>query len=591
MDAPSINFIAIIAAATVPFVLSILSVFSSKTRVREIEGYFLYDRQLDIDSFLKTTIGYSLQVASVALLFYWTFTNGPAGSLAVALAWTAGYLLLARVVGRGKLNAFLLNKSAETVHGFIGERTAAPSKRLVKLSILAVAFASIIGLGGTMMTEVDYSTQFFLSSVGVTSGTIGSRLVIELVIIIFIAIYVLWGGYKASVFTDRYQVPIAYVAFSIFGFGEAAQAKHLGPGHGISLVVSIMGILLAILFVRRIKLLLQVSPDDSRDMLTALLTFVPILVLAGAVLFYLRQVPGQWSITALWGQIWQNNNSFLGFGVWGFLALMFANGVWQFIDISGFQRLQSLDKEELATNIQKIAKTIKYTGIEAGIGWALIIFTAVILRMIGLTNDNFLIPLSSDLSAMFLVPIFIFTVSVYMHSTIACFMSALSYISYYDIVPKIINIKALEPRLDVRLGAARVTTALVVAVLFFLYVVLRTVVPEEAIPAVLFGIYAFQITIMPSAILALFFPSVRLHPSAIIGSISVGMVIALISAVYKEAWPIFGTLGMDENSWTVIPPLASALTACLVYASIHQAIWLWRARRAWLWKARKTRRV
>jgi len=98
--------IAILIAATLPLVASILSAFSSRTRVVDTEDYFLFDRSLDIDSFLKTTIGYSLQVASIALFFYWSFNFGLLGSLVDVLRGRADICFWPRSSAMGSSTIF-----------------------------------------------------------------------------------------------------------------------------------------------------------------------------------------------------------------------------------------------------------------------------------------------------------------------------------------------------------------------------------------------------------------------------------------------------------------------------------------------------
>jgi hypothetical protein len=583
-------------AATLPFVVSILSTFSPSTRVKDIEGYFLFDRELDIDGFLKSTIGYSLQVASITLFFYWTFQSGILGSAVVCLAWASGYWLMSAFVMRGKLNSFLGSgrrdvQTTETIHGFIGARTKTHSGRLRYWAVLAVSLASVIGLGGTMMAEIDYSTQFFMSAAQVTSTEL-LRVVIEFSVVVFTVLYVLWGGYKSSVFTDRFQTPIAYVAFSVFGFAVAATAKGTTVA-GLGLIILVMAMLFAVLLWRRFNTLRRFH--DVWGQLTAALTFVPILIFAGAVLVYLSPTwktpltTGLWNIHALAPILFPPTSTFLGFGIWGTIALVFANGVWQFIDISSLQRLQSLDKKQVDQHRSNVANAIWNIGLEAGVGWLLISLTAILMRSVALTNDNFISSLlnTRDQAYAFVVPVFVLTVVIYMLSTISGFISALSYISYYDIVPSFLRqsniISEAAVSSHTRLQAARVTTLFVIGGIFIFYLLLRLVVPGDQIANVLYAIYAFQIAILPNAFVALFFTRLRIDPVASILSVIAGIYIAGVTAINPSYWTILRFVGMDSVSWGVFPPLASALVASATYfvvASIMAPYWAVRSNRA-----------
>jgi len=596
-------FDAILIAATLPLVVSILSAFSARTRVKDIDGYFLYDRSLDIDSFLKTTVGYSLQVASIALFFYWTFTYGIVGSILVCIAWSGGYFMMAAAVKSGLLNDFLGTSlvGTETIHGFIGDRMRPSSVFWKKTAILSVSLASVLGLGGTMMAEIDYSSQFFVGSLQLQNVTDVVRIAIQGAVLGFTVLYVLWGGYKSAVYTDRFQVPVAYVAFSIFGLGSVVLAGPIAAANGAIYLVAVMATLFSILLWRRLRILNSSSQKGRWDELTAVLTFAPIILAGIATMVYLTNVGPAWSLGSLTAFLFPSSSGlagflfpptaavFLGFGAWGSIALIFANGVWQFIDISSLQRLQSLDKKEVDTHRDNVAKAIRTTGLEAGIGWLLIALTAALLNASGITravlgsgfvNETFgnLLHTVDGGKLAILVPIFVFTAVVYMLSTISGFISAISYISFYDVVPAVTGIPQHgDDDLKGKLQAARATTAVVIAGLFLLYLLLRELMTAagkgSAIATVLYAIYAFQIAITPSAIVALFFKKIRVSPLAVVVSVIAGLYVAYATAIDGEGWKRFEALGMDAISWGVVPPLASAIAATVTYAVVSVVSW------------------
>jgi hypothetical protein len=161
-------------AATIPFVVCIFAAFSPSSQVRDVGDYYLYDRELDVDSFLKSTVGYSLQVAAIALFITWTFSYG-IWCLVVCIAWGAGYWIVAELVQKKKFEAFLgtartARKSSEaneiaTIHGYVQSRLSPCPDIVKRLTILVVSLASVIGLGGTMLTEIYYGTSFFTSAI------------------------------------------------------------------------------------------------------------------------------------------------------------------------------------------------------------------------------------------------------------------------------------------------------------------------------------------------------------------------------------------------------------------------------------------
>ena len=462
---------------------------------------------------------------------------------------------------------------------------AAPRWRTA--GVLAVSLASVIGLGGTMMAEIDYGTQFFIGTLQVGPHAHLLQYVIEGSILTFTGLYVLWGGYKSAVYTDRFQVPAAYLAFSMFGFGVTVISGGKAAENGAGYIIATMSILFIIILRRRYKLLRSTDPGDTWNELTAYLTFVPIILAGLASLFFLWHASSPWSLAPLSPILFPNWQSliaphtFLGFGMWGTLALILANGIWQFIDISSLQRLQSLDLNEVRSKREHVVTALRITGFEAGAGWLLIALTAALLKSAGFSFDaggfsniafgNLLHTAQGGTIAR-LAPIFIFTTVVYMLSTISGFISSISYISFYDIVLTIAGGPDKGRDLRSTLHWARATTVVVIAAIFLMYVVLRVLMTMsgngDAIASVLYAIYAFQISIAPSAMIALFMPKIRVSAPATVASVSVGIVVSYWSAINGQGWSYLEFIGADSSSWAVIPPLASAIASTVVYVIV-----------------------
>ena len=557
--------IAVLVAATLPFVASILSSLLPATRVKDLGDYFVFDRKLEVDGFLKATIGYSLQVAAISLFFYWSFTYGLLPPLIVCAAWIGSYLLLAWAVKTGRLNRFLgvgiREEGAETIHGFIGNRARAT--RLRSLAVFLVAVASVLGLGGTMMAEVDYSAGYLTGFLSIPDTNDITRLSIQATILLFTLLYVLWGGYKSVVFTDRIQVPFAYLGFCVFAVGVAGIGISLGTGLATATLLALMTLSVAVILGVRMRLLKRVPASDW-EKLTPFLTFGPILTLLFLFSTYAFTKAGG-SLEAL-TPILLKPGAPLGFGFWGTIALLFANLVWQFADISGLQRLQSLEVATRQDGLRDAADALTSTGVESGIGWLMITLVAGIMQLAGLNAYDFLKTLGqrADWTAV-LAPVFVFMLSVYMLSTISGFISALSYISFYDLIPR--NYATLTSKGGTPLGrlrAARLVTVVVVVAVFLLYLVIRAAA-QDNIAAVLYGIYAFQIAILPSALIALLKPSWQVEPAAAIASVGMGIAIAYAAAT-TTPWPVLAQLGVDATSWGVMPPLLAGIASATGYA-------------------------
>jgi hypothetical protein len=462
MPSPQIIVVAGLIAVTIPLVVSLFAAFDPRSRVRTVSDYFLYSKNLDLDGFLKASIGYSLQAASIALFFLWSISYGVRAVL-VAIAWCLGYFLIAACIHNGRLNSFLETSQKDdlTIHGYLGRSVLTEKPGQLRLLVMLIASATIIGLGGTMIAEIDYSTKITLNTLGIPTASGATSLVetsIHVVVLIFTLFYVIWGGYRAVVLTERYQVPAAYISFAVFGIGVLFLLARVEQFRlfGLTILALLAALLSGILY-ERLRLF-SLRPDgatakvSSTDeikaaRLAAWLTFLPLITLA-LMAFVVAGLAKGISVpttvtlpTTVTGIIWPDVTSCLGFGIWGALSLFIANFVWQLIDISSLQRLQSISaKFDEKETRDRIASALRLTGIEAGIGWSLIILVGLALRGLGVDKPEalgtvlFSYAANGQATAGVIIPIFLFAVSVFMLSTISGFMSALSYVSYYDLV-------------------------------------------------------------------------------------------------------------------------------------------------------------
>jgi hypothetical protein len=583
--------ILVLVAATLPLVASVFAAFDPSTRVRGTADYFIFAGAVDVDSFLKASIGYSLQAAAIYLFFSWAVSYG-VWAVPVAIAWAAGFFLVARALRSGYLDGFIRETKERpiTIHGFIGEQLRASRPTTIRLCTLIVALATVIGLGGTMITEIDYSTKILLRATGlVASPSTSADLInyqsalVHVTILLFVLLYVLWGGYKAVVVTERIQVPAAYVAFVLFGIGLIFSTVTInGPSNGKYLLGAITAVLGVILYARW-KLLQQLEGDNDPAIGNAKgsagLTFIPLIVFSCAIFFYsLFQPSGPLVKETFLPEV----RVTFGFGVVGAISLLITNLIWQFIDISSLQRLQSIaHKTDTATGRELVASALQTTGIEAGLGWILIIIVGLSLRNIGITESDEIADIAAYLLklggiGLMLVTILGFAVSVFMLSTISGFVSALSYVSYYDVVPsrKAITDAATSGQ---QIGRARLVTLLTVIFLYLGYLVLkRLLVSEDVISAALYAIYAFQIAIAP-AVFAAVLASRKKGPDSLIGnglspaavalSTLVGIATAGIAATQSkwfERW-------LDPDSLYVFPPLAAFTASVIVFVLVSVA--------------------
>ncbi len=580
----SVLLILIFIAATLPMIVSVFAALLPSARTRSVDGYFLYERSLDIDSFLKTSVGYSLQAAAIVLFFLWGISYGLYAAI-VPIAWGVGYFLLGRVLVNGGFDAFLHFKDsepAETIHGHIWKRLKNPRGVWSRMAVALIATATVIGLGGTLVAEVDYGSKIFLSAAKLTSVPAWSMTAL---LVGFTAFYILWGGYRAVVVTDRVQVPMAYGMFGLFTLGIA----YLVPAHWFG---RMMAAVLAVVFILFLRGRLRILPeDDQHNRSVAWLTFFPLAIVS----IILTLLPTRAHSTAppdILGLMFPTTPDLFGFGFLGVLSLAIANGIWQFIDISSLQRLESL---KIAENEKStVALGIYTAGFEAAGGWFLILVAALGLRVLGLDDSSKLVDFLRDLpdSWSVLLPMLVFSATVFMLSTVSCFISAIAFVAYFDFLTLIglnsskAQIKApstsplTNAETNLVLFSARITTLVAVFCLFLGYQLLKLSLDSNAPPGVdrisqaLYAIYAFQLAIAPTVFYVLFSKHVKsgrlLNPAPVIFSTLVGLSLAWMTATADAPW-----IGVSDASWYVIPPLWVVSMSAITFALVQWfAVWM-----------------
>jgi hypothetical protein len=578
----SLVMVGVFVAASLPFLISILASLSPSLSSHTAEEYFLSNRQLSISGFIASTIGYSLQVSSIFLFFYWGIEYG-LYPLIMCVTWAVGYAILGLLVKSKKLDNFLgltdnqlafadaKHPTTATIHGYVGGRMMSRSVRgeahasfgnlSIRSAVLVISLASVIGIAGTMMTEIDYSAAFVLQGIGLEHSDSLVRYSTQISILLFTTLYVLWGGFKAAVFTDRFQVPVAYVGLGVFTVGICLYARDSGGGIGVFYLLLILLLLYGSLLLIRLGALSRSDDPWSRPI--AYLTFGSLFLVTLVTTVYYSWPKGEQSFERFQTLLHPQFPS--QFVIWGGLAFLVTNLVWQLIDISGLQRLQAIDKRDIQKSRVEIANVIIKTGLEAGLGWALIIVGAFTLKLVGVDSPTKLIPKLLEVPGWvpYLIPIFVLTVVVFMLSTISGFISAVAYIAHFDIAP---SLRLYDPAAAARTGdeirITRLVTLVCVILIYLGYTVLRTVVQDDKISTLLYAIWAFQLAITPTVLAALL-TRFTLFPLVVVVSTLTGLFTAWYVATHPSS-TLFG-IPINEEAWSMLPPLAVVLASSIVF--------------------------
>ena len=240
-----------------------------------------------------------------------------------------------------------------------------------------------------------------------------------------------------------------------------------------------------------------------------------------------------------------------GFGLWGFVALMVTNALWQLIDVSALQRLQSLKFDPMtAGEHRKLASGLIAAGLEGTGSWCLVLVLAILTKACGVDSTNILSALGG---AWFLVPAFIYVVVAFMLSTLDTLIAASGYVFHYDWTRHLLPDSARNDEIELRWARFGTMTCLVLVGV--LYYGIRTFYSDDPakLSTIVYAIYAVQASILGPVLVAIFAPAHRRNVWFSLAGLFAGWTASYVTTV-GLAKPLFG---MPMDSWYVFPPFAA----------------------------------
>ncbi|MBK8094498.1 MAG: hypothetical protein IPK32_21685 [Verrucomicrobiaceae bacterium] len=543
-------------AAFAPFVLSFISSLKGKGPTN-VSDFFLFERNLDTGSYATGSVGYSMQVASIYLFLYWFSLYGWL-SLIVPIAWFGGYLIQAYMVKKGKLDGFLSqDANAGTIHGYI-----VPEKSgLGRVAVCLLAVASLVGFAGTMLAEIDYALAYFvLPGMELSITDFSAKMVLYMVVLTTAGAYIMWGGYRAAIETDTFQVKWAFALFAaiIVAIGWVAVTK----GTWVSPASCGFGLLafsiLAIWLRKRLKRLdLNYQTLNADRVMFAIIGILGGILLIGAISHRNSGVP-----TSSFADYLHPTQSF---GWLGILSLFATNALWQFIDVSSLQRLQSLNfvlkKSEAKADLEanqhvrdRVFRGIISAGVEGTGSWFMVIALALVISACNIDPNKPHEAIGNVLPMWLCMPAFLYVVVAFMLSTLDTLVAASAFVIFHDIIPESrTNSSIPEER---RMSAARRYTLAGIIVTGCVYVALKLITQSDETKQsqLVYAIYAIQAAICGPVIFAIIGKPLRPLGSilATILGASVALVIAAGWNAPEATWPYW-----LQESWYVLPPFAS----------------------------------
>jgi hypothetical protein len=405
-----------------------------KEVIQHPDDYFSAFKKVGKTEFTSSSIAYGFQVSTIYPFLFWGASSFLFVPFVNSIFWGIGILLF--YFSFHKISKFL--GTGKTLHGLIGETYG------IKVRIIA-SLLTIIGFIGYIIAELWFGSRVLLSIFPSDNWLYFS----VFIFIIFISIYLFKAGQISSIRTDQLQLIFTY--FGVFGIIIYLLYLILNSGTSVGgeltwglLILSILAPI--ILLIRKTKFIsLNTTLDKILNGLIAIF-FVSIIALSILVVFKNSQS-------------YEINNliNLEGFGFTGLFSLMLLPLCWQFVDLTNWQRLLSVEVPESSSEInQNVKSGLLNFAIESPFTWILFIVFGLLITTSfpNWTFEDILIDFPKQMinSSLLLEQIlgytFIVSIISIMLSTIDSFIMGISFTYIYDINPKSRNLIEAKGNID-----------------------------------------------------------------------------------------------------------------------------------------------
>lgn len=520
----------------------VVGVFVKSSKVQSVDDYFIYSQQVGTNDYANITVGYALQMAAMFLFAYWGILYG-LGALWTAVFWALGYWLLYYLLPK-----FIpFHDKPTTLHDYLSRRFNKPSIRWL------AALATIVGLWGTMMAELDYTMQVYAPVVSDPWYTY----IVQSLFLFFGVLYIIINGYKAEVNTERIQVPFAYAGLmAVLILTLPAVWTHSGT-KAFTIIFSLFIVTLLIMIVGKMSADLRRPFHDWQ-------VWIPFLAIIGLI------AVGLWTRSS--GLTPGNNPTVLdqplfgtqlkAQGYFALFSLFIANVLWMPVDFSTWQRVASVEGtgQEALDRLRRGTWRVMF---ESPASWCLGVVLGLIIHAGGFLPaakdpsealPSFSTALQSGAASGhfswatgWLYPLFIIACLSIMLSTVDSIISAIAFTADRDL-PII-----AESKKD-RLRPARAWTLIIVLVGLAIYPMLRYLIGAN-LPTVLYAAYSMQLSLLVIVLLALY--NKRIDGRAAFAS--------LVSGFIATGIALYLAIQVATPAAAVLPPIFAVLGAVVGY--------------------------
>ena len=469
---------------------------------RSEEDFEFGARKLHPSQVLDSSITYSLQVAAIALFATWGYQYGM-HALWVPAFWLLGYGLIAAAMSERFLTEFVNNTRFRTLHSFIAE-----AGRYRSVCVTA-ALITLVALAGPAMFEAFTVGRTVADSLPQFGPAAGGG--IALAFLGMSIVYITWGGFTGVVRLDRWQLASGYGGFcTAFALALAIFADRVGGGVALllgGLCLMTAGIMASAKIRYEIMTKSFLDALDPNYGAPRSIDRIGLIAIIGSFLiFFLLEVwlllfSASGDLRGAMAHVFVTNSNF-GFTKLAFVSLLLANGLFQFVDITQWQRLLSIavDREALHRTVRILRGNILFGGLCGSGTWVIAVFFGMFLKNLfpdPATDAYSLLPsflklvISSGLPGThWLAFFFVAGLVSIMSSTVDAMVSATSFTVRSDIL-------SIGLGRDGSSTLSRISTVLALSVQLAIYLTVSEWA-EGHVDAVLYVCYSFQLALLPS---------------------------------------------------------------------------------------------
>lgn len=511
------NLIAVLVLITVFFLL--VQKIRSIKKVTTIDEYFLADKKLGSNDFINSSVAYGYQIAALVLFATWGYLYG-FWTIWVPIFWGLGFQILKTFNDKGKLDIFYTKVNNGTIHSFLAKTHN--SRIISKIA----GIVTLIGLSGTAFFEAEFASDAIIEILPVKklAGNIGNLHIngFYIIFILFTLFYVSYGGFKAVTTTDKLQLKVGYVFFNLFvlyTYIKVIDQGYFWTGISLMLLSFIASIFLLYHFKKMYSTNFNVIKEKYPS--TLVISFFSYIIAFIYLLFNLTQSNFEYKDSISFFFVSQKFDEPFSLGYLSIIGLLIANGLWQIVDVSNWQRLSSINN--LSSVKKEISQALHFTSYYSPVTWLLAIFFGMGIKYTGVEitdawsalKDFIKVSVSEGgIIDSFFVYILLISIIFIMFSTLDSLISSISFTTHYDILSKS----------NKSLSNAILYTVLYTVIFMIIYLFVRQKINQ--VDSILYTFYSFQLSLFPSIISVLLFRKANYRSS--IYSILGGSALTLI---------------------------------------------------------------